>query len=213
MPDHDAITQARTRARGRLLQEEGPRADREDPSGRRRRAGRATISAARSGSMIRSCSRSCTTLASRPIPSVCCRCCRSFRVAWAEGGITKAERELILRLARSRGIEEGSAADHQLTEWLTSRPPEAVFAGARRLIRAMLDSGSAPDGRFQCRRSGRSLRRHRVRIGRHPRHRPYLRGRTGPALQHRRRPERTQLLTRRQIGDAAIQHEEAMMNA
>ena len=69
-----------------------------------------------------------------------------IQMAWAEGGITKAERELILRLARSRGVEEGSAADHQLTEWITNRPTEAVFARARRLIRAMLDSGAAQTG-------------------------------------------------------------------
>ena len=65
-----------------------------------------------------------------------------IQVAWAEGGITKAERELILRLARNRGVEAGSAADRQLTEWLTSQPAETVFARARRLIRAMLDSTS-----------------------------------------------------------------------
>ena len=68
------------------------------------------------------------------------------QMAWAEGGITKAERELILRLARSRGIEAGSAADRQLTEWLTRQPSEVVFTSARRLIRAMLDSSSAPTG-------------------------------------------------------------------
>ena len=68
------------------------------------------------------------------------------QMAWAEGGITTAERELILRLARSRGIEAGSTADQQLTEWLTHQPVEDVFARARRLIRAMLDSASAPAG-------------------------------------------------------------------
>ena len=73
-----------------------------------------------------------------------------LQVAWAEGGITKAERELILRLARSRGIEEGSAADRQLTEWIANQPAEAVFAGARRLIRAVLDSGAAPTGDFNA---------------------------------------------------------------
>lgn len=69
-----------------------------------------------------------------------------IQMAWAEGGITKAERELILRLAKSRGIEAGSAADRQLTEWITHQPAEAVFARATRLIRAMLDSGSAQTG-------------------------------------------------------------------
>ena len=73
-----------------------------------------------------------------------------IEVAWAERGITKAERELILRLARSRGVEAGSAADRQLTEWLTSRPTETVFARARRLIRAMLESASAPAGELKA---------------------------------------------------------------
>ena len=64
-----------------------------------------------------------------------------IQMTWAEGGITKAERELLVRLARSRGSEEGSAADRQLTEWMANRPADAVFAGALRLIRAVLDSG------------------------------------------------------------------------
>ena len=67
-----------------------------------------------------------------------------IQMAWAESGITKAERELILRLARSRGVDVGSAADRQLAEWMTDRPAEALFARAGRLIRAMLDSGSTP---------------------------------------------------------------------
>ena len=73
-----------------------------------------------------------------------------IQMAWAEGGITKAERELILRLARSRGIEVGSAGDHQLTEWLTHQPAEAVFTRATRLIRAILDSGAAQTGNLSA---------------------------------------------------------------
>lgn len=65
-----------------------------------------------------------------------------LQMAWAEGGITSAERELLVRLARSRGIEEGSAADQQLTTWMRSRPDETVFNRAGRLIRAMLEVGS-----------------------------------------------------------------------
>ena len=65
-----------------------------------------------------------------------------LQMAWAEGGVSESERELIVRFARSRGISEGSAADRQLTLWLSSRPGEAVFARAGRLIRAVLDSGS-----------------------------------------------------------------------
>jgi len=68
------------------------------------------------------------------------------QMAWAEGGVTGPERELIVRLARARGIDDGSAADRQLTDWLTRPPDDAVFASAGRLIRAMLTSGSEQTG-------------------------------------------------------------------
>lgn len=62
------------------------------------------------------------------------------QIAWAEGGVSEAERQLIVKLARSRGIVEGGAADRQLSEWLASRPDAQVFTRATRLIRAMLAS-------------------------------------------------------------------------
>lgn len=65
------------------------------------------------------------------------------QVAWAEGGVSPAERDLIVRFARGRGIAEGSVADTQLSAWMSARPSEEVFARAGRLIRAMLDSGGA----------------------------------------------------------------------
>ena len=68
------------------------------------------------------------------------------QVAWAEGGVTEAERAQILKLARSRGIAEGSAADRQLAGWLDQRPADSVFTQATRLIRAMLDSSPAAAG-------------------------------------------------------------------
>ena len=66
------------------------------------------------------------------------------QMAWAEGGVSDAERKLILQLARTRGIEEGTVADRQLAAWLSSRPDPQVFSNALRLIRATL--GSAPPG-------------------------------------------------------------------
>jgi hypothetical protein len=65
-----------------------------------------------------------------------------LQVAWAEGGITPAERDQLLKLAQARGIVAGSASYERLTEWMTTRPAEAVFSGAGRLISAMLTSGS-----------------------------------------------------------------------
>ena len=67
-----------------------------------------------------------------------------LQVAWAEGGVSPAERDLILKLAESRGLKAGSPADAQLMDWLANRPSDQVFAGARRLIHAMLDSGAQP---------------------------------------------------------------------
>lgn len=65
-----------------------------------------------------------------------------LEVAWAEGGVSAAERDLIVRLARSRGIAGDSVADRQLTQWMISQPDPAVFERAGRLIAAMLSSTS-----------------------------------------------------------------------
>ena len=63
-----------------------------------------------------------------------------LEVAWAEGGVTDAERKMVIDLARTRGIEAGSPADVQLAEWLDRRPDESVFRRANRLISALLTS-------------------------------------------------------------------------
>jgi hypothetical protein len=67
------------------------------------------------------------------------------QMAWAEGGITPAERSLLVKFARERGIAEGGPSDRLLSDWMTKQPPASVFARATRLIRAMLESG-AQDG-------------------------------------------------------------------
>lgn len=69
-----------------------------------------------------------------------------LQIAWAEGGVTPEERSLLNQVARSRGITEGSAADRQLIDWLSSRPSDDVFARATRLIRAMLAAGGQEPG-------------------------------------------------------------------
>jgi hypothetical protein len=61
-------------------------------------------------------------------------------IAWASDGVTPEERRLVTRFARSRGIEEGSVGDRQLTDWLANRPSPEVFTRARRLVRAMLSA-------------------------------------------------------------------------
>jgi len=63
-----------------------------------------------------------------------------LQVAWANAGISDAERTMIVNLARTRGITAGTSADRQLTEWLEHRPSEETFRKADRLIRAVIDS-------------------------------------------------------------------------
>jgi hypothetical protein len=67
-----------------------------------------------------------------------------LQVAWAQdgvaSGVTEAERRLLISLARTRGVAEHSPADMQLSRWMTESPGATVFAGATRLIRALLDA-------------------------------------------------------------------------
>ena len=66
----------------------------------------------------------------------------ALQTAWAEGGVNAADRQLLLSVARARGIANGSAALQQLTVWSGRRPDDAVFSHANRLIRALLDVGT-----------------------------------------------------------------------
>ena len=52
------------------------------------------------------------------------------QVAWAEGKVSRQERETVIRLAQGRGVEEGSPAQAQLLEWLKVRPSDALFEAA-----------------------------------------------------------------------------------
>jgi hypothetical protein len=65
-----------------------------------------------------------------------------LQIAWADGDISPEERKLIVDVARTRDIAEGSPADRQLTEWLARCPPADAFARANRLVAAMLAAGS-----------------------------------------------------------------------
>ena len=65
-----------------------------------------------------------------------------IQTAWAEGGVSPKERDLIVKAARSRGIAAGSPADQQLELWLTQRPSDALFDKTLRAIRAILEAQS-----------------------------------------------------------------------
>ncbi len=60
------------------------------------------------------------------------------QVAWAEGEVTDREREVVLRLAGVRGVEDGSPAHALLLEWLRNRPTEDLFETAIEVIRVGL---------------------------------------------------------------------------
>ena len=61
-----------------------------------------------------------------------------IQTAWAEGGVSQKERDLIVKAARSRGITEGSPCDQQLNMWLTTRPSDEMFEKSLRAIRTIL---------------------------------------------------------------------------
>jgi hypothetical protein len=65
-----------------------------------------------------------------------------IQTAWAEGGVTARERELVIKAARSRGVAAGSAADEQLNRWLSQRPSDDLFEKTLRAIRAILQAQS-----------------------------------------------------------------------
>ena len=79
-----------------------------------------------------------------------------IQTAWAEGSVSNQERDLIVQAARSRGIDAGSAADRQLTLWLTERPSDELFDKTLRAIRAILESRS-PEERAASERDLLSL--------------------------------------------------------
>jgi hypothetical protein len=63
-----------------------------------------------------------------------------IQTAWAEGGVTQKERDLIVKAARSRGITVGSPADQQLDLWLAQRPSDELFEKTLRAIRTILQA-------------------------------------------------------------------------
>jgi hypothetical protein len=63
-----------------------------------------------------------------------------LQVAWAEGGVSDAERALIEKAASGRGIEPGTVAGAQLKAWLDQRPSGELFQNAASLVAAMLDT-------------------------------------------------------------------------
>ncbi len=60
------------------------------------------------------------------------------KVAWADGGVSDAERETIIRIAEARGIAAGSPDMTLLMQWLEKRPADDVYRLAVEAIRAAI---------------------------------------------------------------------------
>ena len=92
-----------------------------------------------------------------------------IQIAWAEGGVSQKERDLIVKAARSRGITEGTPCDQQLNMWLTTRPSDEMFEKSLRAIRTMLQA--QPGDAREASEKGSAVARHghRCRVRRHRR--------------------------------------------
>lgn len=138
MTDHDAFAE-----RGRALEEEYFRKkDRELMEKMRRAAGEAEARrrmGEKTGLQDPELLAELQALGFTPDTVVLLPLVPLVQVAWAEGGVTPAERALIVKLARSRGIAESTEADRQLAAWLDENPGVEVFERAMRLVRAMVD--------------------------------------------------------------------------
>ncbi len=56
------------------------------------------------------------------------------KVAWAEGRITRRERELICRAAEMRGIHAGTPAFERLSSWLDLHPTDEFYESSLELL-------------------------------------------------------------------------------
>jgi len=61
-------------------------------------------------------------------------------VAWIDGSVTRGERECLLELARSLGIEEGTSSYEQLSDWLQHRPSHEFSRKALGAIQSILEA-------------------------------------------------------------------------
>jgi hypothetical protein len=62
------------------------------------------------------------------------------QVAWAEGSVSDAERKLILEVAASRGVTEGTTAYQKLNELVTVEPPQEFFDNTLRAVSYLFES-------------------------------------------------------------------------
>ena len=61
-----------------------------------------------------------------------------LQVAWSDGEISEEERALILKAAKTHGVEEGSAAHEKLVGLLRTQPAPVLFERALKVIQDLL---------------------------------------------------------------------------
>jgi hypothetical protein len=61
-----------------------------------------------------------------------------LQVAWSDGEVSKEERALLLKAARTHGIDEGSAAHEKLVSLLLTQPAPFLFERALTVIQDLL---------------------------------------------------------------------------
>ncbi len=88
-------------------------------------------------------------------------------MAWAEGGITPAERTMLISLARQRGLLEGSPADLLLASWMENKPSPDTFARATRLDPRPVRHRRGAHRQHDRRRNHPAQREHRCGVWRH----------------------------------------------
>lgn len=69
-----------------------------------------------------------------------------IHIGWADGKISKQEREMILEAANMRGVTEDSPAYKQLKDWLDNRPGEEFFEQTLRVIADLLQTSPESSG-------------------------------------------------------------------
>jgi tellurite resistance protein len=63
-----------------------------------------------------------------------------IEVAWADGHVTRAEQDAVLRIAERRGVSPGSPDHRQLLEWLVHRPSAEILKASLEAIRLGLSA-------------------------------------------------------------------------
>jgi hypothetical protein len=66
-------------------------------------------------------------------------------VAWADGEVDAKERQTILKSAHDHGIQQGTAAEEMLNEWLQTRPGDDIYQAWKAYVQSLSEEMSPAD--------------------------------------------------------------------